>query len=70
MFGIYLPYPVYEMMPYGYVLFGGLSLIGLDSAVPKLCGLVLVGVGFAIRRMRQQYRRHQYAHPLSAPHAH
>lgn len=57
MFGFYLPYPVYESMPYGYILFGSLGLFGVTGLVPKLCGALLVWSGFAIVRLRQQYRR-------------
>ena len=66
MFGIYLPHAVYETMPYGYMLFGALSLVSLAEVLPRLLGLLLVWVGVAVVRMRTQYRRNQYAHP----HAH
>lgn len=70
MFGIYLPYSVYELMPYGYMLFGATSLVGVEGAIPKLCGAILIGVGIAVVRIRHQYRRDRYAHPLGRPHAH
>jgi len=70
MFGIYLPHAVYETLPYAYLLFGVMSVLSFTLLLPKLCGGLLLWVGVSVLRMRTQYRRHHYAHPLHRPHAH
>ncbi len=51
-----IPTPIYEALPYLYMLVGLASLISIDLIAAKLCGLILVVIGAVIYRTRRRYR--------------
>ncbi len=64
---MWLPGPLYESLPYAYIIGGvlfisGTLYIGLDSAAAPLyiaCGLISIVYGAAIFSKRIAYRRNQ-----------
>lgn len=51
-----LPTPVYEILPYAYLLIGGLAVVSLDIIIAKVCGALLITIGGFIYRERYRYR--------------
>lgn len=51
-----VPTPVYEILPYAYMLIGGLAVVSIDIIAAKVCGLILVTTGIVIYRARRRYR--------------
>lgn len=47
---------VYEALPYGYTLVGLGSLISVENDWGKLCGIILIVIGFVIHQLRTRYR--------------
>jgi len=64
---MWLPGPLYESLPYAYIIGGvlfisGTLYIGLDAAAAPLyiaCGLISIVYGVAIFSKRMAYRRNQ-----------
>jgi tetratricopeptide (TPR) repeat protein len=48
--------PVYELLPYLYVLAGILAVAGLETLFGKICGVLLIVVGAIIYQARRRYR--------------
>ena len=57
-----LPQPLYEGLPYLYIISGLSSIIGLDTPGGKLCGLLLMTAGIVVHQIRARYR-----HPVKPP---
>ena len=51
-----IPTPIYEILPYAYMLIGALAIVSIDIVVAKICGLILVTTGVLIYRVRRRYR--------------
>lgn len=51
-----VPTPVYEILPYAYMLIGGLAVVSIDIIFAKVCGLILVITGTVIYLARRRYR--------------
>jgi len=51
-----IPTPIYEMLPYTYMLVGAMALVSIDTIAAKVCGLILLFVGAVIYRTRRRYR--------------
>lgn len=51
-----LPKPLYEILPYGYVLAGVLTVIGIEPVFGKACGVVLILTGLFVYQARLRYR--------------
>lgn len=51
-----LPTPVYEILPYAYLLIGGLAVFSLDMIAAKVCGAILIATGAFIYQARRRYR--------------
>ena len=49
--------PIYEALPYGYLLLGGLAISLLDSAIAQSAGIVLFLAGSKIYSLRSDNRR-------------
>lgn len=54
---IYLPTPVYEILPYLYLLVGILAVFNTDPIYGRIAGVLLALVGLVIYRMRLSARR-------------
>ena len=50
------PKPIYEILPYVYLLFGLFGLTRLESGWGKLCGVTLIISGIIIHQIRARYR--------------
>jgi hypothetical protein len=50
------PKPIYEIMPYAYLLVGLFGLTRLESGWGKLCGLALIVSGVIVQQIRARYR--------------
>ncbi len=51
-----IPQPIYALLPYIYMLIGLFGLIGLESNLGKLCGLLLIVAGIVVHQLRARYR--------------
>lgn len=51
-----IPKPIYEALPYGYVLVGVLAVTGTDPILGKACGVLLIIVGVFVYQARLRYR--------------
>lgn len=51
-----IPQPIYESLPYVYTLGGLVAVVGVESALGKLCGLLLITAGIVIYQTRRRYR--------------
>lgn len=51
-----IPKPIYEVLPYGYVLAGVLAVTGTDPILGKACGVLLIIVGVFVYQARLRYR--------------
>ncbi len=51
-----IPQPIYALLPYIYMVIGVFGLIGLESDLGKLCGLVLIATGIVVQQLRARYR--------------
>ena len=51
-----LPKPLYEALPYGYVLVGVLTITGIEPIFGKVCGIALIAIGIFIYQTRMRYR--------------
>ena len=60
-----IPTPIYELLPYLYVLAGILAVAGLDTLFGKICGALLIIVGIVVYSARRRYR-HRTADMASA----
>jgi TPR repeat protein len=54
-----IPTPIYEALPYTYLLVGTSALAGIDIIVAKIIGLILAIMGVMIYQARRRYRRHK-----------
>lgn len=55
-----IPTPIYEILPYVYMLGGTLAIIGIDNLVAKICGLILIILGGVIYQTRRRYRHRNF----------
>ncbi|MBZ4193079.1 MAG: sel1 repeat family protein [Candidatus Contendobacter sp.] len=51
-----LPKPLYETLPYGYVLAGVLAIVGIEPIFGKACGILLIVIGLFVYQARMRYR--------------
>ncbi|MCP5195929.1 MAG: sel1 repeat family protein [Gammaproteobacteria bacterium] len=51
-----IPGPIYEVLPYAYMLVGAFAIISIDMIAAKICGLILLALGAVIYRARRRYR--------------
>ncbi|MCB1919850.1 MAG: sel1 repeat family protein [Candidatus Competibacteraceae bacterium] len=51
-----IPGPIYEVLPYAYMLVGAFAIISIDIIVAKVCGLILMILGGFIYQARRRYR--------------
>jgi hypothetical protein len=51
-----IPKPLYEILPYGYVLAGALAVTGIEPLLGKACGVLLIIVGIFVYQARLRYR--------------
>lgn len=51
-----LPKPLYEVLPYGYVLVGLLTITGIEPIFGKACGILLIVIGLFVYQTRMRYR--------------
>lgn len=51
-----IPRPIYEVLPYAYMLVGAFAIISIDIIVAKVCGLILIILGGFIYQTRRRYR--------------
>jgi TPR repeat protein len=51
-----IPGPIYEVLPYAYMLVGAFAIISIDMIVAKVCGLILMVLGGFIYQARRRYR--------------
>jgi hypothetical protein len=51
-----IPKPIYELLPYLYVLGGLIAIISMDSILGKFCGVILIVAGVVIHQMRARFR--------------
>lgn len=54
-----IPRPIYEALPYFCMGVGVAAVLGLDPTGGRLAGLVLLGVGYHVFRLRKAYRKGQ-----------
>ena len=54
-----LPKPVYESMPYAYLLAGAAALVLIDSAGKYLPAVIFVATAVWVLRIRHHYRQEQ-----------
>lgn len=53
-----VPQPVYELLPYLYMLIGLFGVISLESGWGKLSGLILIATGIVVQQLRARHRAH------------
>ena len=51
-----VPGPIYEALPYAYMLVGAFAIISIDIIIAKICGLILMILGGVIYQARRRYR--------------
>ncbi|MDG4549458.1 MAG: hypothetical protein P9F19_14480 [Candidatus Contendobacter sp.] len=51
-----IPQPIYELLPYLYMLAGLITLFALDNIPGKLCGVLLIIAGVIIQQVRARAR--------------
>ncbi|MFZ4792075.1 MAG: hypothetical protein ACOYMW_14480 [Candidatus Competibacteraceae bacterium] len=51
-----VPKPIYELLPYAYMLLGLLVVISLEASWGKLCGIILIGTGIVVQQLRTRHR--------------
>ena len=51
-----IPKPIYEILPYGYVLAGALAVTGIEPVFGKVCGALLIIIGVFVYQARLRYR--------------
>lgn len=54
-----IPKPIYELLPYLYILIGLFSVSGFDVTGGRLSGALLMVAGVLIFKMRRDYRTMQ-----------
>jgi hypothetical protein len=54
-----LPKPLYEVLPYGYVLAGVLTITIIEPIFGKVCGVLLIVIGLFVYQARMRYRHHK-----------
>ncbi len=54
---MFLSTPMYRVKPYFLILIGGISMFSIEHPAGVLAGLVLVGLGGLIIKMRKQNHR-------------
>ncbi|MCC8986609.1 MAG: hypothetical protein LM523_02690 [Candidatus Contendobacter sp.] len=50
------PKPIYEILPYAYLLIGVFGLTSLESGWGKVCGVALIISGVIVQQIRACYR--------------
>jgi hypothetical protein len=53
-----VPQPLYELLPYVYMLIGLFGVISLESGWGKLSGLILIATGIVVQQLRARHRAH------------
>ena len=53
-----IPKPLYELLPYGYIVLGLVSIISLENRWGNLSGLILIVAGIVIHQLRARHRTH------------
>jgi len=61
-----IPQPIYELLPYLYMLVGLITLFSLDNILGKICGVILVIVGVIIQQARARARGKKPIQPKNA----
>jgi len=51
-----IPKPLYELMPYGYMVLGLIGLISLENGWGKLSGVILIVTGVVVQQLRARHR--------------
>ncbi|MDS4031278.1 MAG: hypothetical protein RKO66_14570 [Candidatus Contendobacter sp.] len=57
-----IPQPIYELLPYLYMLAGLITLFALDNIPGKLCGVILIIAGVIIQQIRARARGKKLIH--------
>lgn len=53
--------PIYEILPYGYLLVGFCSLILIEHGLGQFCGVILIVIGLVVHQLRARYRSRERA---------
>lgn len=61
---MWFPKPVYDVLPYLYVLIGGIAILNVDHPIGVLSGGVLLGIGLIIQMARRKNRARRVASGL------
>ena len=61
-----IPQPIYELLPYLYMLAGLITLFALDNIPGKLCGVILVVVGIIVHQVRSRARGKKSVRPKNS----
>jgi len=61
-----IPQPIYEILPYLYMLAGLIALFSLDNILGKLCGAILIIAGVIVQQVRARVRGKKPVRPKSA----
>ncbi len=63
-----IPQPIYELLPYLYMLVGLITLFSLDNILGKICGMVLLIVGVIVQQVRARARGRRPSRPKISGH--
>lgn len=61
-----IPQPIYELLPYLYMLAGLITLFALDNIPGKLCGAILIIAGVIIQQVRARARGKKPIRPANS----
>ena len=61
-----IPQPIYELLPYLYMLAGLIALFSLDNILGKLCGVILIIAGVVVQQVRSRARGKKPIRPRGA----
>jgi hypothetical protein len=60
-----IPFAIYEVLPYFYIILGVASWLGIDEILGRLSGVLLFSTGAIILKRRIQYRKRSMASPVA-----
>ena len=63
-----IPQPIYELLPYLYMLVGLITVFSLDNILGKVCGVILIITGVIVQQARARARGKKPIHPKNAGH--
>ena len=61
-----IPKPIYELLPYLYMLGGLIALFALDNIFGKICGVILLIVGVVVHQVRARFRTKKPIYPKNS----